>query len=75
MEALYNVVLKFHEPLVYLLLICVGIMSRAVYRIDHAVGVIDTKVNLLLDGHRMCNNAPSTSTRLARLRGPHRRRH
>lgn len=70
MQSLYNVAIRFHEPLVYLLLVILGLLSRVVYRIDRAVVAIDVKVNMLLSAHKVVNNAHGPSAGLAGLYRP-----
>jgi hypothetical protein len=67
LQSLYDVAARYQEPLVYLILVVLGLLSRVVYRIDRTVAVLDTKVNMLLSGHKVVNNATGPSTKLGRF--------
>lgn len=68
MQSLYAVAVRFHEPLVYLVLVILGILSRTVYRIDKNVACLNTEMKLLLASHHVVNNAPGPSAKLGRFR-------
>ena len=67
LQSLYQVAVRFHEPLVYLVLVILGILSRTVYRIDKNVACLNIEMKLLLASHHVVNNASDTSTDLVRL--------
>lgn len=64
MEELAKLVADLGRPLTYFLVLGVLWTIRSIQRIDRRVVELDTKVNLLLSGHKVVNNASGTTTGL-----------
>lgn len=67
MEELAKIIADLGHPMTYFLVLGVLWSIRSIQRIDRRVVELDIKVTLLLSGHKVVNNAPGTTTDVARL--------
>ena len=75
MNDFYLLAVRFHEPLTYFSLVFIIVLAKAVNRIDKTVVSIETKLDLLLAGHKVVLDATGTSAEMdAVLRSQRRRR-
>lgn len=70
MPAWYIFILTYHEPITFVVAICVFVLLKRSYTVDKRLAIVEMKLDMLLEAHRLVSDAKSEAPSVEPVRKP-----